>query len=25
VAEVEAEIIGRLGRFGAAGGFKEIA
>jgi len=25
VAEVEAEIIGRLSRFGAAGGFKEIA
>jgi hypothetical protein len=25
VTEVEAEIIGRLGRFGAAGGFKEIA
>jgi hypothetical protein len=25
VAEVEAEIVGRLGRFGAAGGFKEIA
>ena len=25
VAEVETEIIARLGRFGAAGGFKEIA